>query len=105
MKRIAIALILGALPLLLYPIAFLTVLMSLLGQRSGAEPILLVVLVYAFLLGSLAYPVVYIFCLLKTRSKRAKNENEAALRFSVFPLGYLLALGVLLAVWVGISPQ
>jgi hypothetical protein len=98
MKTLATILnILGALPLLLYPFVVLANLMSLAGHRNGTESKLLITVVYAFLFGSLAYPLVYLVCrALSIGSMRRPDEN-APVRFAAAPLAYLAFLGFLMA--------
>jgi FtsH-binding integral membrane protein len=76
--------------------------MSLAGHRSGNEPASLMLVVYSFLLGSLAYPVVYIFCASNALAQAGKH-GKAALWFAASPLGYLLLLVGLMVLWSGIE--
>jgi hypothetical protein len=96
-------LLLGALPLLVYPFVVLANVMSLAGERSGNEPPLLMLVVYSFLLGSLAYPAVYVPCALLAVARVKKNDDNTAFWYVVGPLGYLLLLAGLLAIWSAIS--
>jgi hypothetical protein len=95
-------LVLGGIPLFLYPAVLFANLMSLAGHRSGNEPALLMVVVYSFLLGSLAYPVVYIVCVIKALAQAGK-DGKAALWFAAGPLGYLLLLVGLMFLWLGLE--
>jgi hypothetical protein len=97
-KRISIYLVLGDLPLLLYPFVVIAGVMSLAGHVSGDEPLLLLAVARSFIWGSLAYPAVYIPCLVVACALK-QNRKKAALRFSVAPVLYLLALIALLGVW------
>ena len=92
-------LFLGALPLLIYPYVFLGSMMGLMGHRTGDEPALLLLVAYSFLLGSIAYPAVYVICVVLAIVKVKSNESKAALYFGIGPLGYLLLLLGLWALW------
>lgn len=93
------ALILGGLPLLLYPFVFLAGVMSLGGHRTGDEPLLLMAVAYVCVLGSLVYPVVYGCCLVATFVKKKQAKERAALWMSVVPLVFLVLLGGLFIAW------
>jgi hypothetical protein len=95
-------LVLGGIPLLIYPSVLLASLMSLAGHRSGNEPVSLMIVVYSFLLGSLAYPVVYIVCVIYALGQAGTRER-AALWFAAGPLGYLLLLVGLMVLWGGME--
>ncbi|MDY0168588.1 MAG: hypothetical protein RBS80_18715 [Thermoguttaceae bacterium] len=92
-------LFLGALPLLIYPFVLLASVMSLAGHRSGNEPALLVLVIKSFLLGSIAYPLVYLVCLALAVAKAAKNGCTVALWYGLGPLVYLLFLVGLMGIW------
>jgi len=98
-----LVLFIGALPLLIYPGILLADVMSLAGYRSGNETALLKLVSYSLLLGSLAYPAVYIFCIALATARIKKNENKAALCYGTGPLVYLLLLVGLFAAWQAIS--
>jgi hypothetical protein len=100
MKESTFNLILGALPLLIYPIIFMAGIMGLGGHRTGNEPLLLMLAAYSFLLTSLAYPLVYFICLFGT--ERQKNKDDAK-RWSLAPLKYLLVVIVLMFLWIFIE--
>jgi hypothetical protein len=97
MKESTFNLIIGALPLLIYPPVFIAGIMSLAGQHTWNEPIFLMLAAYGFLLTSLAYPLVYLICIFKTL--RQKNKDDA-IRWSLTPLIYLLAVIALMFLWV-----
>jgi hypothetical protein len=100
MRALAIVLlVLGALPFLIYPFVVLAGVMSLAGHSSGKEPIILVIVANSFLLGSLAYPLVYLPALVFAGARLAAGERKAALVGSIVPLAFLVLLGVLFALW------
>jgi hypothetical protein len=99
-----IAIVLGGLPLLVYPFVLLADVMSLAGEQSGKRTLLTVV-ARAFLWTSLAYPVVYLPCLSQARSLFKKMHEEAALGFCVAPLGYLIIVVVLFFAWSNVSKK
>lgn len=98
-QTVSLLLLLGALPLLIYPFVLLANVMSLAGHWSGNEPLGLVVTVYAFLIGSTAYPAVYIFHRVYANALLKQNKTEAALRYSVGPLLYLALLAGFMMLW------
>ncbi len=91
-------LFLGALPLVIYPFVLLANVMGLAGHRSGNEPFALVLLSYAFYLGTTAYPVVYLVCA-GFAIVGAIRKGKIALGFAFAPIGYLLLLVGLGAIW------
>jgi hypothetical protein len=48
--------------------------------------------------GTLAYPVIYVPCLIFARVMRAKDRDSAAFVFSVSPLAYLIVIGIPIAI-------
>jgi hypothetical protein len=94
-----LSLVLGGIPLLVYPMVFLAGIMSLAGERSGGEGFGLVVVSNAFLLGSMAYPAVWIFALVSSfRAKRLKLEKHHSW-ITALPLIYLFGLFLLFNLW------
>lgn len=79
-------LLLGALPLLVYPFVLLAGAMSLGGHRTGNEPFVVILAVYAVLVASLAYPLVYGACVVGTVMKTRRDQSTAALYFSLSPM-------------------
>ena len=100
-----IALALGGVPLLIYPFVLLADVMSLAAPKSGKHSTLLTVVSRAFLWTSLAYPIVYMLCVSQTRLMLKKMQEEAALGFSVVPLGYLVLVVVLFFAWMSIEKR
>lgn len=97
MKSPVFNLILGALPLLIYPMIFMASIMSLAAIRAGDEISLLMLASNGFLLTSLAYPLVYFISLFGTIIQ--KNKDNAK-RWSLIPLKYLLIVIVLMLLWM-----
>ncbi len=84
-------LLLGAVPLLIYPFVLLAGVMSLAAGRTGNEPVLLMVVGYSFLLGSIAYPAVYVICTVLAFVKESKNRTMPTY-CAAAPLVYLLVI-------------
>lgn len=91
-------LILGALPLAIYPFVLLANIMGFAGQRSGNESLVLILISYAFYIATTAYPLVYLFCV-GLAIVAARKKSNAALGFAFAPIGYLLLLVGLVAIW------
>jgi hypothetical protein len=91
-------LVLGALPLFIYPFVLLANIMGLAGQRSGSESFFLTLISYAFYIATTAYPLVYLFCV-GSAIVAARKKSNAALGFAFAPIGYLLLLVGLVAIW------
>ncbi len=74
--------------------------MSLAGEKGSQNPgLLFTFILYAFLLGSLIYPLVYIFCLISfylTKNNEKKALLIKILRTYLFTWIILLALGVIM---------
>jgi hypothetical protein len=92
--RISVILMLvaGALPLLAYPMVLVAGVMSLAAERQGDEPALQMALMAAFVLGTLAYPLVYAPCAAVAVATMRMPNRGLPLGFSIAPLGYLLLL-------------
>lgn len=82
--------------MLIYPFILLAGIMSLAGDTRNVGPLLLLPVASLALLGSLAYPIVYLpSAVLALRSLRQKAPS---VRLSAIPLIYLAALPGLFAV-------
>ena len=93
-------LLVGLLVLLMYPIILLADVMSLAGDtRNGPVPFA----AQAFLYSSLAYPLVYVPCVLGWFILRRLDRQDVALRVSGIPLFYLLILAVEFAAWASVQ--
>lgn len=92
-------LILGGVPLIVYPAVLLASVMSLAGVRTGYEPWLMRIVVPSFLVGSIIYPLVYIVSIGLVVWAEYQGRSLFSLRASVLPLLYLLLLGVLFLAW------
>jgi hypothetical protein len=91
----------GGAPLLIYPFVLFAGIMSLAGHRTGNEPPLLVAFSTAFLVGSIAYPVVYGPCLVAALAMRANEAKQVmAFRISLIPLACLSVLVLLAVGWI-----
>jgi hypothetical protein len=86
--------VLGFIPLLIWPAVFLADIMGLAAPRTGHEPQLTITLFTAFLVGSMAYPLVYCPCALVSESIDQKSKR-LALALSVVPLVYLFVVVLL----------
>jgi hypothetical protein len=91
-------LIIGALPLLIYPFVALASVMSLAGHTDGSEPVLLMVMARGFQITSLFYPVVYLCSLVAAVSLR-KQKEVAAVRIASIPLSFLALITLLFIGW------
>src|SRR5262245_9667712 len=90
-------LVLGFIPLLFYPVVAMADFMCLADapRTAGDEP--MNILSIAFLVGSLAYPVVYCPCAWISESLNEKSKSERlAEALSFVPLVYLSAFSLLL---------
>lgn len=96
-------LVFGALPLLIYPIVLLANVMSLAGTRTGSEPVGQVMVSYAFLFAGTAYPLAYLLCVAFSVVAIKQGRHQAGLLWSLGPFAYLLALGLLLALWIAVG--
>lgn len=96
-----ILLVMGALPLLIYPFIFLAGIMSLAGDTSNAGPWPVLLIAFVALLSSLAYPIVYLPCAF--RAIRRLTKKEPAVRLSAVPLIYLAAVGIVFASWYAVG--
>jgi hypothetical protein len=104
-------LVLGAIPLLMYPACLGAGLMSLAPAphfrnepRHATLSVLVVGLIgYGFIFGSLAYPAVYFVCLVLARYMEVRKNYEAAMRFAAGPLLYLLLLAGLMALGLALG--
>lgn len=91
-------LVLGALPLIVYPFVLTADIMGLAGTRSGNDSVILILLSYAFYIGTMIYPLVYLVCAGLTIVAGRKQSNTT-LGFAFGPVGYLLLLVALAAIW------
>lgn len=105
MKIIAvIALILGGLPLIIYPMLFIANMISfaaIVAEMKGGGNLSVIPLIVtgSFLITSTAYPWVYVPCVRATIARMRKGEDVPAFQFSLAPLAYLVLVMLLLALW------
>ncbi|MFT3870203.1 MAG: hypothetical protein QM715_17275 [Nibricoccus sp.] len=100
MKGVSIAsLVFAGLPLVIYPVVALADIMSLAGQSSGAESVMLSVVATTCQIGSLLYPAVYFLCLALYRKKMKQDEQKSAFWFSLTPMAVLLFLFAMFYLW------
>ncbi len=97
---VPILLVGGGLPLLIYPFVVLINLMQLAGHRTGHEPAPLLFMVGLVMLGTTLYPAVYLPCMILSLRRFAGNRDRAALRLSIIPLVYLVAVAGAMALWI-----
>jgi hypothetical protein len=93
-------LVFAAVPLLIYPFVLLANVMSLAGTRTGSEPVGQVLVSYAFLFASTAYPLAYLLCLIFSIVAMKTGREQAGLYWSLGPFVYLLGLGLLFVLWM-----
>ena len=91
--------ILGALPLLIYPFVAVASLMSLAGHTTGREPVMLMAVARRFQITSLLYPVVYLCALITALAIRKRKEVMAA-RIALIPLLYIALEIPLFTGWI-----
>lgn len=91
------ALIIGGLPLLIYPAVLFASLMGLAGYTTGKEPFLLLVAAYSFHVGTIAYPAVFIPRVIKSINESNRGQDRRAYWISMTPLLYLTILACLTA--------
>jgi hypothetical protein len=91
-------LVLGALPLVVYPFVLLANIMGIAAPRSGNESLVLVLISYAFYIATTVYPLVYLFCV-ASAIVAARRQSRTALGFAFAPIGYLLLLVGLGVIW------
>lgn len=99
--KIALSLIAGGLPLLIYPGVLTGALISLASPWPGNELLLLVV-VKSVLIGSISYPLVYFVSLVMALVMVKIQRTAIAFKISLVPLAYLLVLALLVAVWASL---
>jgi hypothetical protein len=95
-----LCLVLGGLPLLVYPFVLLADVMSLAAQRSGKDPLLLTILSRSFQLGSLIYPLVYLPCLAAAIFRLKAHNQRGAVVISAIPVILLILLAILFFAWM-----
>jgi hypothetical protein len=98
--KITFSLVLGGLPLPIYPGVLLAGIMSLGGSRTGDEPALLMAIVTSFLIGSIAYPLIYIPCAVAAVRAAKRQEESLAFKISIVPLVFISVLAMLLLAWL-----
>lgn len=86
--------------LAIYPLCLMANAMSLAGPRDPTTPPLLEVVAYAFLWGSMLYPVVYVVAIVMSRLLAARGRKSAAEYCENTILVYLLAVTVCFVLWV-----
>jgi hypothetical protein len=83
-------LVLGALPIIVYPVAIFAVVLPV-AWRVGSQPNS-PLSIYLFPLGTLMYPAIYLICAAFAHKRALRNEGVAACCWAVAPLDYLLLL-------------
>ncbi len=96
-----IFLIVGGLPLLIYPFILLANVMSLAGtQGSTPVPISQWLAAKAFLWSSTLYPLVYLACLIAAIACSRGGDGQKALMLSIAPLAYVGLCVALMFLWM-----
>ncbi|MBD2463493.1 hypothetical protein H6G89_21035 [Oscillatoria sp. FACHB-1407] len=98
--KTTLALIIGGLPLLIYPGVFLAGAMGLAAPWSGDAERLLMAVVKSALIGSISYPLVYFASLIAALVMAITQRIAIAFKISLIPLAYLLVLSLLFIVWI-----
>jgi hypothetical protein len=97
-------LILGGLPLMIYPFLLVANIMSLAGNPSSDPASLVVQLAsQGFLWGSTLYPLVYILCALIAVVCSFGESDHIAVRFALIPIVYLAAVIICFLLWLASS--
>ncbi|WP_166239694.1 hypothetical protein [Paenibacillus turpanensis] len=90
-------LIAGGLPLILYPFVMIANIMSLAGERSGNESMLLLLVVYAFIFLSSTYVITYLISVIlyiKKKSSRLKMAAIPLIHLALVVCSFLLWMGM-----------
>jgi len=95
----AVLLVLGGLPLILYPLIFFANMMSLAAEATGREPLLLRFIAGGFLWSSLLYPLVYLWFRKLAKRRLKAGNGRAACFHSALPLAYLALVLLFFALW------
>jgi hypothetical protein len=91
-------LIIGAVPLLVYPFVIIANIMQLAAGPSGEENILLIVIVKLFIVCTSTYLLTYLICLVSYIRKKSRR-----LLFSLIPLIHLAIAWLLFILWEFLS--
>lgn len=91
--------VLGALPLMIYPAVVVANVMQAAARPKLEGPRLLRALVQTFLVGTTAYPVVFLLCLLGARYALWRGAWAWGVILSGLPLLEIAALCGLMALW------
>jgi hypothetical protein len=92
-----VALVLGGLPLIIYPAVLVASVMGLAGHRTGNEAWWEVALTNTFYLGTIAYPLLYVAGLVFALVMRKRGRPRAGVVASVAPLAFLALLALMAA--------
>jgi hypothetical protein len=95
-------LIIGALPLLVYPFIALASVMSLAGHTTGEEPVMRMAVARGFQVTSLLYPVVYVASLAAALAVRKQKAGTAA-KIASAPLWFLMLVVLLFVAWIALD--
>ncbi len=86
-----IIIVLGGIPLLLYPFVIIADLMTIAGVWSGDESIFLIIIVYLFLFLTSSYLITYIICLLYYL--RRKNGKLVITSLPLIQIMFVILVG------------
>ena len=102
--RFWIWLVVGGLPLLIYPFILMANIMSIAGHRSTPPPpILQQLAAHAFLWGSTLYPIVYLGFASAAIAASRRGKSDKAVNMSLLPLVYLILVVAAACAWVATS--
>lgn len=96
----AVLLVVGGLPLVIYPFVFFANMMSLAAETTGREPLLEKLVARAFLWSSLLYPLVYLWFRKAAQRKLKRGDDRAACIQSALPLAYLALVLLFFLLWM-----
>lgn len=97
-----VSLVVGGLPLIVYPFVFLANVMSLAAEPDPSATRLLRVVSKTFLILSTAYPLVWLGALVFTIVLLSKHDVGRATWAAIVPLPYLVVVAALGWIWSGL---
>jgi hypothetical protein len=102
--RVLLWLVLGAIPLFIYPFLLIANVMSLAGEPSH-NPVSLALRLSSqgFLWSSTLYPVVYVGCAIMSVIQSQWGDGRTAERCALLPLLYLVGVAALFLLWLATS--
>jgi len=98
--RVWLWLLVGGVPLIVYPVVLLANVMALAGQPpANPLPLYQQFIVKGFLWGATLYPIVYLSCFTKAIGFSRQQDYRRAVITALLPLLYLVGVAMLFAGW------